>query len=497
MGYSRDRRAFVSKKLTISGKTKYVAGGFAALALLGAACSSNNNNNANKNANSAAANNAATTAATATKTATSAPTAAGTSTSMGGMSMGSATAAAKTATPAAAGTPAAEVTTTSPAADLRVTLDRLLAEHADLAIVAMQKGYDGAPDFQAAANQLDQNSQALAKAIGSVYGDAAGQKFLDLWRAHIGMFVNYTQAVAKNDDAGKQKAMNDLANYGKDFAAFINGANPNIPSDAVVQLLQAHVQELIGALDAYAKKDYATAYKDFDEAHNHMFMTGDALAAGIIKQQGSSKLPGNAMSNAVNLRVTLDNLLSEHATLAIIAMQKGVAGAPDFQAAANQLDQNSQALAKAIGSIYGDAAGQKFLDLWRAHIGMFVNYTQGVAKNDAATKQKALDDLSNYRKDFAAFINGADPKIPADAVANLLQSHVQQLVDALNSYVAKDYATTYKSFDDSFTHMFMTGDALAAGFVAQYPNKFAALLTPSTVRYAYTVTLNNLPAPRA
>jgi len=478
----------VSKNLTISGKAKYVAGGFAALALLGAACSSNNNNNsnANKNANTAATQ-AATTAATSAATATS---------SMSGMNMGSATAAAKTATPAAAGTPAAEVTTTSPAADLRVTLDRLLAEHADLAIVAMQKGYDGAPDFQAAANQLDQNSQALAKAIASVYGDAAGQKFLDLWRAHIGMFVNYTQAVAKNDDAGKQKALSDLANYGKDFAAFINGANPNIPSDAVVQLLQQHVQELTGALDAYAKKDYATVYKDFDESHNHMFMTGDALAAGIIKQQGG-KIAGNAMSNAVNLRVTLDNLLSEHATLAIIAMQKGVAGAPDFQAAANQLDQNSQALAKAIASIYGDAAGQKFLDLWRAHIGMFVNYTQGVAKNDAAMKQKALDDLANYRKDFAAFINGADPKIPADAVANLLQAHVQQLVDALNTYVAKDYATTYKNFDDSFAHMFMTGDALAGGLVAQNPSKFATTIVPGTARYAYTVTFSNLPAPLA
>ena len=78
---------------------------------------------------------------------------------------------------------------TSPAADLRVTLDELLGEHALLAMFATQKGYDGAPDFEAIADALDENGVDLSEAIGSVYGDEAGTKFLDgplLWRDHIG-----------------------------------------------------------------------------------------------------------------------------------------------------------------------------------------------------------------------------------------------------------------------------------------------------------------------
>src|SRR6478752_3832816 len=59
---------------------------------------------------------------------------------------------------------------TSPAADLQVTLDQLLGEHALLAVSATQKGYDGSPDFNAVAGQLDQNSVALSKAIASIYG---------------------------------------------------------------------------------------------------------------------------------------------------------------------------------------------------------------------------------------------------------------------------------------------------------------------------------------
>ena len=45
--------------------------------------------------------------------------------------------------------------------NLRVTLDRLLGEHALLAIEATRRGYDGARAFNAAA-ALDRNSVELA-----------------------------------------------------------------------------------------------------------------------------------------------------------------------------------------------------------------------------------------------------------------------------------------------------------------------------------------------
>ena len=64
----------------------------------------------------------------------------------------------------------ADADTMSAAADLRVTLDSLLGEHALLAVAATQKGFDGAADFEAAAAALDANSVELAEAIGSVYG---------------------------------------------------------------------------------------------------------------------------------------------------------------------------------------------------------------------------------------------------------------------------------------------------------------------------------------
>src|SRR5688572_25358754 len=54
-------------------------------------------------------------------------------------------------------------TTSSPAVDLRIALDRLLSEHATLAMLATQKGLKGTPDFEAIAAAVDANSVELSE----------------------------------------------------------------------------------------------------------------------------------------------------------------------------------------------------------------------------------------------------------------------------------------------------------------------------------------------
>jgi hypothetical protein len=174
----------------------------------------------------------------------------------------------------------------SAAADLRVTLDRLLGEHALLAMFATQKGFGGERDFEAIAAALDANSVELSEAIGSVYGEAAGEKFLDgeaLWRDHIGFFVDYTVALTKKDKAGQDKAVNDLMGYVEAFSAFLSDAT-GLPQTALRESITEHVTQLKGQIDAYAAGDYEQAYTLAREAYAHMVMTGDTLAGAIVKQ---------------------------------------------------------------------------------------------------------------------------------------------------------------------------------------------------------------------
>jgi hypothetical protein len=174
---------------------------------------------------------------------------------------------------------------TQASSDLRITLDRLLAEHAGLATFAMQKGFSGAKDFEAIAASLDTNTVDLGAAIGSVYGEEAETAFLKMWREHIGFFVDYTVATAKKDEAGQNAARDELAQYQADFAAFLDSATGgNLPTDAGTEALGVHVVQLIDALDTYAAGEYEAAYGEIREAYHHMFMTGDALAGAIVAQ---------------------------------------------------------------------------------------------------------------------------------------------------------------------------------------------------------------------
>jgi len=174
------------------------------------------------------------------------------------------------------------------AEQLRVTLDNLLGEHALLAIWATQAGYSGQKSFPALAARLDKNSVAISQAIGSVYGAAAANQFLNgpnLWRAHIKYFVDYTVGLAKKDVPAQKAAVAHLMTYIQTQAAFFAKAT-GLPKQALVNDLTAHVLQLKGQLDAYAKGNYTQSYALADGAYNHMFMTGDLLASAIAKQKG-------------------------------------------------------------------------------------------------------------------------------------------------------------------------------------------------------------------
>lgn len=382
--------------------------------------------------------------------------------------------------------------TANAATNLRVTLDNLLGEHAVLAILAMEKGYDNAPDYTAVASELNQNTKDLTNAIASVYGTQAGDAFNKMWSAHIGFFVDYVTATAKGDSAGQQAALNNLEQYKQQFSQFLASANPNLNATTLAAGLQVHVNELITTFTDYVNKDYAGAENEMVQAYSHMFMTGDALSAAMVKQFPQKFGNQSTATSAADLRVTLDKLLGLHADLALIAMQDGYTGAPDFSAVANVLNQNTTDLTGAITSVYGTEAGAAFNKIWSNHIGYFVDYVTATVKNDAAAKQTALDNLANYKTDFSNFLAQANPNLDATSLADGLQTHINQLIGSFNDYTNKDYTDAESQYVAAYNHMFMTGDGLSAAIVKQFPGKFESQNDTWTWT-ALALDVNNVP----
>jgi hypothetical protein len=199
------------------------------------------------------------------------------------------------------------------------------------------------------------------------------------------------------------------------------------------------------------------------------------------EQSSSSTMAADTgvTSPASTLRATLTAGLQEHVYLAGIAISSAVGAGGNMQdpavmSAVQTLDGNSVALSEAIGSVYGDEAASQFLALWRTHIGFFVDYTLGKATGDQAKADEAKSKLDGYRTEFGAFIDSAsDGKLPSDAVAAELGTHVNSLIAAIDAVVAKS-PDAFPKLQAAAAHMPMTADTLAGGIAAQMPDTFGS-----------------------
>jgi hypothetical protein len=362
----------------------------------------------------------------------------------------------------------------SRAADLRTKLDLLLGEHLILAAKATDAALDGrSAEFNAYAGLLNTNGTDIGAVVGAAYGTDAQNQFDQIWSAHDGFFVDYTTGVATHDAARTSKAVADLTNtYVPQFSSLISGAT-GLPRDTVTQLTTQHVMQTKAIVDAQAAKSWTAAYVAVRMAYAHMQMIGDPLSAAMARGRANS-FPGDATSRAADLRASLDMLLQEHLYLASMATDAALGGRTDeFQAAGAALNANGTDIGRAIGSLFGTDAESRFNQIWSAHNGFFVDYTTGVAKNDAARQQKAVSDLTGtYVPQFSAFISGATG-LPVSAVSDLTGQHVVGTKAIVDSQAMKDWTAAARDDRAAAQHMEMIGDPLAAAIVAKLPQRFS------------------------
>lgn len=179
----------------------------------------------------------------------------------------------------------ADASTSTKAADLRATLNNLESEHVDLASAATRAGFDGDPSFEAAAGALSKNTDDISAAIASVYGDEAGEQFKEIWASHIGFFVDYTVAAKGGDQEGMDKAVQNLNGYVEAISTFLSEANPNLPKEAVAQLVSEHVGLLKEAVDKHGAGDYTGSYDAQARARTQITTEiADTLSGAIVKQ---------------------------------------------------------------------------------------------------------------------------------------------------------------------------------------------------------------------
>lgn len=332
----------------------------------------------------------------------------------------------------------------SDAAGLRAGLTHLLTEHVYLAGIAVATAYHAGPtseEFKLAAATLDENSKAVAAAVGSV-APKEEKGFLAGWQAHVTDFVNYAVGAVTEGTKGtkmKKDAVANLRAYsttsGKFFDRITAGA---LPAKAIEADFNTHIDTLAGAVDAFAAKD-TKAYNKLKTAADHMAMTAQVLAKGIAKAADIKGAPGD---DASTLRSGLTGLLTTHTYLASVAVftaytAEGGVESEAFTAAAGALDKNSVDISKAVGSVAGAEKEKVFLEVWRSHVNDFVTYAKGEATGDQALKDTGLKNLDAYRTAAGGFFETVTAgALPSDAVAAELKTHIETLAGAIDSLKA-------------------------------------------------------------
>jgi hypothetical protein len=176
----------------------------------------------------------------------------------------------------------------------------------------------------------------------------------------------------------------------------------------------------------------------------------------------------------LQVRTTLERLLGHHAILTIRMMRAQVRDTPDFtEVLRAALGSNTGDLSAAVSALHGDEAGETFRRLWTSHNIALFKYARGESTDHPKDKQRATGRLNRYRRDFGKFIeNATNSALKAPLVSKALKVHIDQLVDQVEAYSAKDYAKAYELQREAYAHMFPVGKTLAGGLTETLPGEF-------------------------
>lgn len=170
------------------------------------------------------------------------------------------------------------------AAQLRADMRRLWEDHVAYTAFFYRAAINGGEDASAIAERLLRNQDDIGDAVKPFYGEEAGKKVAALLRDHILIAADLVKAAKAGDVTTQEQANQKWYQNADDLAAFLSSANPNWPRTALEGALHAHLQMVTDQVVATLHQDTAAAIAAYDLGADHMLMTADVLADGIVKQ---------------------------------------------------------------------------------------------------------------------------------------------------------------------------------------------------------------------
>lgn len=178
----------------------------------------------------------------------------------------------------------------TPATELRVALDQALQEHLYLTTFATRAVLDDRTDEASAAMAaLDASSADVTGLLGSSL-DADAQGSLEaLWTAQDRGIVDYATAVAADDQAARDAALDELTTTVAGGVATLLTSATGLSEEDLGALTTDHVLATTAVVDAQASGDATTIATADQAAARQLRAMGDALAGALVgRSSGAS-----------------------------------------------------------------------------------------------------------------------------------------------------------------------------------------------------------------
>lgn len=195
-----------------------------------------------------------------------------------------------------------------------------------------------------------------------------------------------------------------------------------------------------------------------------------------------------AVVAADELRLLLENHMAWHGITLVEAMRAAAAGDAEVDRWTTALVGNTDDITAAIGLVYGPVGARAFHQLWAQHTQFLVDYAAAVGRDDRSARAAAQRNLRDYVTDSGSLLATATGgRLPAETAREVLQTHVEHMMQQLDATAADDRATALAVALDDHEYLFGVAGALAGAIAAQHPVAFPGEITTDHAEHVSSV----------
>lgn len=190
---------------------------------------------------------------------------------------------------------------------------------------------------------------------------------------------------------------------------------------------------------------------------------------------GSTQKLSGTSDSAIQLRLDMRKLWEDHITWTRLFIVSAAAGLDDQKVAAGRLLRNQDDIGDAIKPFYGAAAGEKLTALLREHILEAADLLTAAKAGDTAKVENIKKSWYVNGDEIAGFLAKANPTYwPRDVVGMHMRMHLDLTLEEAVARLQGRFADDIAAYDKVHVAILEMSDALSAGIIAQFPDKFAA-----------------------